>query len=80
MTEEENKAIAIEEVKIGEDFQELQNEQHSWFKVTRNSRGINYEFKIIEDDLEKLQTETSKMNDWAKLQFGEKKVQPGETK
>jgi hypothetical protein len=77
---EEDKTIALEEVKVGEDFQELQNEQHSWFKITRNSRGINYEFKIIEDDLEKLKKAALEMNDWAKVQFGEKKVQSGDTK
>lgn len=51
----------------------FQIEQKNSFKIIKNTKGFNYEFKIIEDDLELLKKKVLEMNEWAKLNFGDKK-------
>ena len=59
-------------VGIGEN-PEFQVEQRNSFKLTKNSKGKNFEFKIIEDDLELLKKKVLEMNKWSEDNFGEQK-------
>jgi len=62
-----NNEIPLEEV---ENQQSVINvEQKNSFKVTKNTKGYNYEFKIIEDDLELLKKKVLELNAWAKENF-----------
>jgi len=45
-------------------------DEKSSFKVIKNTKGYNYEFKIIEDDLETLKKKVIDMKSWAQLMFG----------
>ena len=44
-------------------------EQKNSFKLTKNTKGFNYEFKIIEDNLEELKRKVLELNEWAKTNF-----------
>lgn len=44
-------------------------EQRNNFKLTKNTKGKNWEFKIIEDDLEKLKLKVLEMNKWSEENF-----------
>lgn len=45
-------------------------DQKNSFKLTRNSKGVNWEFKILEDDLEILKTKVLEMRAWVEENFG----------
>jgi len=44
-------------------------EQRNNFKLIKNTKGFNYEFKIIEDNLDELKRKVLEMNEWAKTNF-----------
>lgn len=40
-------------------------EQKSNFEITKNTKGFNFSFKIVENDLEALKDQTREMDDFA---------------
>lgn len=40
------------------------------FKLTKNTKGFNYEFKVNEDDLEVMKKTVIELNQWSIQNFG----------
>ena len=45
-------------------------EQKNSFKITKNSKGKNYEFKVVEENLEELKKKVLEIDRWAEEMFG----------
>lgn len=60
------------EVKPGfqESAQQIMAEQKSSFKLIKNTKGYNWEIKIVEDDIEEMKRKTLLVNQWAMEKFG----------
>ena len=58
---------------ISETGEPIMLEQKSSFKLTKNTKGYNWDIKIVDDDLESMKKKVVEMNDWAIQTYGGKK-------
>ena len=50
--------------------------QTSSFKLSKMSKGYNWEIKIYSDDLEEIQTKTKVLDDWARREYETHQTSP----
>ena len=55
---------------MNEENKEFVEKQTSSFKLSKMSKGYNWEIRIYSDDLEELKKKTKEMDDWAKKNYG----------